>query len=177
MTIKLQLNTISIAIALSLGTIVSAHAAGSREAEALDKATIQLVQATQIAEKQESGKTIKAEFDIEKDKPLWEVKVLSKGGLKEYKIDASSGVVVKVEDEHIRGKLTNFVTGINLKDLDGAKTTLVQAIGTAEKKFNGKVVKVEVEHERGNIQYEIFVRAADKTEKVKIDASTGQPRS
>ena len=63
MTIKLQLNTISIAIALSLGTIVSAHAAGSREAEALDKATIQLVQATQIAEKQESGKTIKAEFD------------------------------------------------------------------------------------------------------------------
>ena len=83
---KLQLSTISIAIALSLGMTGNANATGSREAEALDKATVQLLQATQIAEKQESGKTIAAEFDI-------------------------------------------------------------------------------------------FVRAADKTEKVKIDASTGQPRS
>ena len=105
------------------------------------------------------------------------MKVLNAGGLKEYKIDASSGAVVKVENERIRGKLTNLVTGIKLKDVESAKTSLMQAIGTAEKKFNGKVVKVEVEHERGNIQYEIFVRAADKTEKVKIDASTGQPRS
>lgn len=177
MTTILQFRTISIAIALSLGMTVTAHATGSREAEALDKATVQLVQATQIAEKQDSGKTIAAEFDIEKNKPLWEVKVLSNGGLKEYKIDASSGAVVKVEDEHIRGKLTNFVTGMNLKDLDGAKTSLVQAIGTAEKKFNGKVVKVEVEHEHGGIHYDIFVRGVDKTEKVKIDASTGQPRS
>jgi len=51
---------------------------------------------------------------------------------------------------------------------------VVQAVSTAEKKVNGKAVKVEVEHERGAIQYAVFVRVGDKTEKVKIDAATGQ---
>jgi len=168
--------SITLAIALGVGMSLAAEATGPRETEALNKATVPLTQAVQIAEKQEPGKTISAEFDIEKDRPLWEVKVLGNGGVKEYKIDASSGTVMKVEDEHIRGKLTNFVTGMNLKDLDNAKTSLAQAVNTAEKKMNGKAVKVQVEHERGAIQYDIFVRASDKTEKVKIDASTGNPR-
>ena len=165
-----HIRTITLAAALGLGMTSAAHAVGPREAEALSKATVSLSQATEIAEKQESGKTIAAEFDIEKNRPLWEVKVLGNEGVKEYKIDASSGAVVKVEDEHIRGKLTNFVTGMNLKDLNDAKIPLVQAVSTAEKQMNGKAVKVQVEHEHGGIQYDIFVRAADKTEKMKIDA-------
>ena len=59
---------------------------------------------------------------------------------------------------------------MNLKDLNDAKIPLVQAVSTAEKQMNGKAVKVQVEHEHGGIQYDIFVRAADKTEKMKIDA-------
>ncbi len=171
-----SIRTLTFAAVLGLGLSSTVYAVGSREAEALDKATVSLAQATQIAEKQEPGKTIGAEFDIEKDRALWEVKVLGNGGVKEYKIDASTGAVVKIEDEHIRGKLTNFVTGMNLKDLNSAKTTLVEAVNAAEKKMNGKAVKVEVEHERGAVQYDIFVRAADKTNKVKIEASTGKTR-
>jgi len=170
------IRTLTLAATLGLAMSSSAYAVSSREAEALDKATVSLTQATQIAEKQEPGKTIGAEFDIEKDRAIWEVKVLGNGGVKEYKIDASTGAVVKVEDEHIRGKLINFVTGMNLKDLNSAKTTLVQAVTAAEKNMNGKAVKVEVEHERGAVQYDIFVRTADKTNKVKIEASTGKTR-
>ena len=162
--------TTTLAAVLGLGMTLAAHAVSSSEAEALNKATVSLTQATQIAEKQEPSKTISVEFDIEKNLPLWEVRVLGNEGVKEYKIDASSGAVVKIEDEHIRGKLTNFVTGMNLKDLNNAKTTLGQAVSTVETKLNGKAVKVQVEHEHGGIQYDIFVRAADKTEKMKIDA-------
>jgi len=170
------IRTLTLAATLGLAMSSAAYAVSSREAEALDKATVSLTQATQIAEKQEPGKTIGAEFDIEKDRAIWEVKVLGNGGVKEYKIDASTGAVVRVEDEHIRGKLINFVTGMNLKDLNSAKTTLVQAVTAAEKNMNGKAVKVEVEHEHNAIQYDIFVRAADKTNKVKIEASTGKTR-
>ena len=170
------IHTLTLAAVLGLGMSSAVQAAGSREADALNKATVSLSQATQIAEKQEPGKTIGAEFDIEKDRALWEVKVLGNGGVKEYKIDAMTGTVVKIEDEHIRGKLTNFVTGMNLKDLNNAKTPLVQAIAAAEKKMNGKAVKLEVEHERGAIQYDIFVRTADDTSKVKMEASTGKTR-
>ncbi len=166
----------TITLAAALGMTLAAHATGSREAEALNNATVPLAQATQIAEKQEPGKTISAEFDIEKDRPLWQVKVLGNGGVNQYKIDAASGAVVNIEGEHMRGKLTNFVTGMNLKDLDAATTSLAQAVTTAEKKFNGKAIKVQVEHEHGGIQYDVFVRAADKTEKLKIEASTGLPQ-
>lgn len=168
-----HIRTITLAVAaLGLGMTLAAHAVSPREAEALNKTMVSLTQATQIAEKQEPSKTISVEFDIEKDVPLWEVKVLGKEGVKEYKIDAASGVVVKVEDERSRGKLTNFVTGMNLKDLDNAKISLVQAVTTAEKKLNGKAVKVQVEHEHGSIQYDIFVRADGKTKKLKIEANT-----
>ncbi len=168
--------TTTLAAVLGLGMTLAAHAVSSSEAEALNKATVSLTQATQIAEKQEPSKTISVEFDIEKNLPLWEVKVLGKDGVKEYKIDASSGAVVKIEDEHIRGKLTNFVTGMNLKDLNSAKTTLGQAVSTVETKLNGKAVKVQVEHEHDAIQYDVFVRADNKTKKLKIQADTGQPR-
>ncbi len=174
MKTNLQIRAMTMAIALSFGVTAVAHATSSREADALNKATVPLVQATQIAEKSSSGKTVNVEFDIEKNRPIWEVKVMGSGGLKEYKIDAASGAVVKVEDEHIRGKLTNFITGMNLKDLESAKTSLAQAVDTAEKKFNGKAVKVEVEHEHDGIQYDVFVRGANKTESVKIEAMTGK---
>lgn len=162
--------------ALALATGLAAQPVAPRESEVLAKATVPLAQAVQIAEKQESGKTVGAEFDIEKDKPVWEVQVLGTHGLKEYKIDGASGAVVKVDDEYIRGRLVTFLTGTNLKDIEAAKTSVVQAVSAAEKKANGKAVKVEVEQERGGIQYAVYVRAADRTEKVKIDAATGQPR-
>lgn len=172
----LSVSTLTLAVTLGFGMISTANAASNRETDALNKSSVSLVQATQIAEKQEAGKTIGAEFDIEKDRALWEVKVLGAAGIKEYKIDATTGAVVKVEDEHIRGKLINFVTGMNLSDLSKVKTPLAQAVGDAEKKMNGKAVKVEVEHERGGVEYEIFIRAGDKTSKVKVEAATGQSR-
>ena len=83
-------------------------------------------------------------------------------------------MVIKVEDEHIRGKLTNFITSMNMKDLGNAKTTLSQAISMAEKNVNGKALKVEVEHEKGGVQFDVFVRTGDKTNKVKIDGTKGK---
>lgn len=170
-----SMSELTLAMTLGLGLASTAHAISSREADALNKSTVSLMQATQIAEKQEPGKTIHAEFDIEKDRPIWEVKVLGNAGVKEYKIDAGTGAVVKVEDEHIRGKLINFITGMNLKDLNNTKATLAQAVASAEKKANGKAVKAEVEHEHGAIQYDVFVRAGDKTTKVKMDSSAVMP--
>lgn len=171
------MNTIKYVNAMMLVTAIgfgNVQAAGTREIEALNQSKVSLARATQIAEKQEQGKTISAEFDMEKNQPLWEVKVLGAKGVKQYKIDAMTETVVKIEDEHIWGRLTNFVTGINLKDLENTKTSLVQAIDTAEKRVKGKAVKAEVEHEHNSLQYKVFLRSDSKTEKVKIDAATGQ---
>ena len=102
---------------ISLSGITEAQVLNARETQALSRAAVSLSQAVEISEKQGIGKSVSAEFDIEKGQALWEVKVLSASGLREFKVDANSGQVIKVEDEHLRGRLTNFITGINLKDL------------------------------------------------------------
>ena len=92
----------------------------------------------------------------------------------EYKVDTTSAKVVKIEDERIRGRLVTFLTGLNLKDIQSAKMTIVEAVTKAEQEAGGKAAKVEVEHEGGGIQYDVFVRGGNKTTKIKIDAASGQ---
>ena len=157
-----------------LGGAAHAQAAASREAQALASATVSMVRAVEIGEKQGQGKTVGAEFDIEKGLPIWEVKILGADGVKEFKVDANSGQVVRIEDEHVRGKLTNFVTGTNLKDLESVKTTFSESVAIAEKLAPGKAVKVEVEHEHDHVQFDVFVRSGDVTKKFKIDALSGK---
>ena len=152
----------------------SAQALNSRESKALAGATVSLSQAVDIGEKQGLGKSVGVEFDIEKDRALWEVKILNSSGLQEFKVDAISGQVIKVEDEHLRGRLMNFITGMSLKDLEAVKTTLAQAVVVAENQTQGKAVKVQVEHEHGGIQFEVFTRVGDSSKKVKIDAASGK---
>ena len=159
---------------ICIGSIAPVQAITSREDKALGSATVSLVQAVDIGEKKGQGKTAGAEFDIEKDRPIWEVKILSGDGVKEFKVDANSGEIVKIEDEYIRGRLTNFVTGTNLKDLETAKTTFSQAVGMAERQAKGKTVKVDVEHEHDQVQFDVFVRSGDHTAKIKIDGATGK---
>ena len=170
----LRVSSLILGTALATSASLSVRADDMHEADQLAKAKVSLGQAVQLAEKPDQSKTLNAEFDIEKGHPLWEVKTLGAAGVREYKVDANTGAILKVEDEHIRGRLTNFITGMNMKDLDAAKTTLPQAIMMAEKSMNGKAVKVEVEHEHNGIQYDISVRSADATRKVKVDGATGK---
>ena len=159
---------------VSFSSIASAEVLNSRETKALASATVSLPQAVEIGEKLAMGKSVGAEFDIEKGRAVWEVKVLNTAGLQEFKVDAITGQVIKVEEEHLRGRLTNFVTGMNLKDLESVKTTLAQAVAMAESQSKGKAVKVQVEHERGGVQFEVFMRVDDTSKKMKIDAATGK---
>jgi len=57
------------AAVICLGGAAHAEAATSREDQALASATVSLVKAVRIGEKQGKGKTVGAEFDIEKDSP------------------------------------------------------------------------------------------------------------
>ena len=159
---------------VSFGGLASAQALNSRESKALAGATVSLSQAVDIGEKQGLGKSVGVEFDIEKDRALWEVKILNSSGLQEFKVDAISGQVIKVEDEHLRGRLTNFITGVTLKDLEAVMTSMAQAVVVAENQTQGKAVKVQVEHEHGGIQFEVFTRVGDSSKKLKIDAASGK---
>jgi uncharacterized membrane protein YkoI len=162
------------ATALCLAGVAHADSGTSHEAQALASSAISIVKAVDIGEKLGHGKTVGVEFDVEKGLPIWEVKILGADGVTEYKVDANTGQVVKIEDEHVRGKLVNFVTGTNLKDLESVKTTFAEAVAMAEKMAKGKAVKVEVEHEHNHVQFDVFVRSGDDTKRFMIDATSGK---
>lgn len=62
-----------------------------------------------------------------------------------------------------------------IADLAKAKITLVQAVGAAESNAGGKVVKAELESERGAVVYEVEVVTADnRVFDLKIDATDGK---
>ncbi len=164
---------IALAIILNVAAISAVNATSSKEADALSAAKVSLVEAVNKLEKDGKGKTVGAEFDIEKDVPIWEVKMLGNDGVLEYKVNANTGAIVKIEDEHIRGSLMAFVTGMKMKDLQSEKMSLSEAVGMAEKKFSGKSVKVQIEHENDSIQYDIFVYTPAGIHRYKIDAMSG----
>lgn len=174
--IRIGTTSASLAAAVLLGLSPLTHAAVRNHDDAALKANVSLVQAVATGERAGQGKTTGVEFDVENDRPIWEVQVLSPAGLSEYKVDASSGQVLKVEKEHLRGEITTRLTGLKLDQLAGAAMPLSQAVATAEREMGGKAVKVEVEHEHKAIQYDVFVRNAGKTDHVKIAAGGAQTR-
>ena len=74
MTTTFTLRNLVLVTTMGLTASFAVHAAGQTEGEMLTKATVSFTQAAQIAEKQEAGKTIGAEFDVENNKAVWEIK-------------------------------------------------------------------------------------------------------
>lgn len=173
---RIRTASATLGAAALLGLAPLTHAAVRNHDDVALNAKVSLVQAVASGERAGQGKATSAEFDVENDRPIWEVQVLGPAGLNEYKVDASSGQVLKVEPEHLRGKITSLVTGLKLDQLQAVAMPLPQAVATAEGKLGGKAVKVEVEHEHKAIQYDVFVRHAGKTDHVKIAAGGAQAR-
>ena len=57
--------------------------------------------------------------------------MLGDNGMLEYNVNANTGAILKIEDEHIRGKLMSFITGLTKQDLKNEKTGLAEAVGMA----------------------------------------------
>lgn len=57
--------------------------------------------------------------------------MLGDNGMLEYNVNANTGAILKIEDEHIRGKLMSFINGITKQDLKNEKTGLAEAVGMA----------------------------------------------
>jgi len=174
--IRIGTTSAALAAAALLGFAPLTHASVLNHYDDALKAQVSLVQAVASGEHAGQGKTTGAEFDVENDRPIWEVQVLSPSGLNEYKVDAATGQVLKVEQEHLRGKITSRVTGLKLDQLQAAPMPLSEAVATAERSLGGKAVKVEVEHEHKAIQYDVFVRKDGKTQHMKIAAAAPQSR-
>jgi uncharacterized membrane protein YkoI len=56
----------------------------------------------------------------------------------------------------------------------GAKTSIAQAIASAEQQTGGRAMKIDMEHEKGVYLYEVKTVSKDKVADVLIDPASGQ---
>jgi len=147
------------------------------DVHSMSTAKLSLTDAIRMAEKEGGGKALDAELASHKSgHPQYAVEVLSSDGKKltEYTLDGNTGKVEKASNEPIE-KLT---TRAKPEDLQQVQTSLSSAIRSAEQQTGGKVIDAETEGSGSSIRYDLNVAMADgKTEKIKIDGSTGKVAS
>ena len=139
------------------------------DVQAIQNLKVSLSQAIDTAEKQGQGKAIDAEFKRDGTAGQYEIKVLSDNGNKLvlYRVDGNSGQVTGTDNQPIE----KYFTRLKPADIANARTSLKQALATAEKQANGKAIDAEVEREGSGVQYRVTVASGDRTQDVRIDGN------
>jgi uncharacterized membrane protein YkoI len=163
-----------LALAVAAGLLVSTQAAFAVDQEdvrALNASRMSITQAIDAAAKQGNGRPIDAEFARKGAAAHFDVKVLTQDKVMKYTVDANSGQVTGTSEQTIE----TFFTRMKPEDLRNTQTSLIQAIGAAEQRAQGKAIQAEAERDQGHISYEITVAKADgSTHKIKVDGQSGQ---
>ncbi|HYD68463.1 PepSY domain-containing protein [Azospirillum sp.] len=169
MTFQKRLALLGAATAALLSS--PALAADKEDIQALTQARLSLTQAIEEAGRQGNGRAVDAEFDVENGAARYEVTILGADRLVTYTLDANTGAVVKTDEKTV----ARYFTRLDPADLQGARTTLEQAIGIAEQRLSGKAIEAEVERDGDAVRYEVTVAHPDgRTQDIKISGVDGQ---
>lgn len=117
--------------------------------QALRQSKISASQAVAIAEKESSARADNIGLEMRQGRPVYDIDLRDDRQEHEYRIDATSGDIIKRESEY----------GKNMPRY--ATITLTQAIETAEKEVGAKVIDAELEGRHQGLVYEVKLLAAD----------------
>ena len=139
---------------------------------AMGKTKISMKQAIDAAVKEVgTAKLVEAELSVDADAAVFEFGFLTDSGGLEISVDASTGKVLKKEDEKPDADEAEEYKQTN-KALSDAKFTLLQAIDAAMNEVKGgTIVVAEAEVEDGKLRFEVEVLSGDEFKEVNIDAS------
>lgn len=128
---------------------------------------ISMEEAMEIAKGKYPGIVTDIELDRDHNRVKYEMDVLTKDAQYDIHVDAKTGEIVKAQKEN-----DDREDRANAKS---AKISINEAIKTAEKDVNGKVVSVELDREDGRLVYEAEAVTKDGQEhEVTVDANTGK---
>ncbi len=146
----------------------------AQEARKLSAVNITLAEAIRTAEQQIDGHAISATFDTTHgDEGRYEVLVLSPDGrrLTRFDLDAYNGAVA-AEWNH---SLSLVYPELSPRSVQDTRTTLANAIATAEQQAGGKAIDAALGGTGGQMMYSVDVARPDgSTQKLEVDGSDGR---
>ncbi|MFD1797374.1 hypothetical protein FQV27_10435 [Paracoccus aurantiacus] len=160
------------------------HQNDQAEVQAFLGASQDIAAAINAAETATSGKAVAAEFDDKNGTGFYEVDTIANGKQVSVEVDASTGKVIKTNDE---GDVANADED-DIVDPAQLGAPLAQLVATAEQNGSGKVMSISAEHDggaNGTVEVELantdgttqeFAMAADGTltQKAADDGEKGE---
>ncbi|ASS37496.1 PepSY domain-containing protein [Mogibacterium pumilum] len=166
--IALTLFVTALGAAVACANNSSSNTSSGTNADTKTKLTVE--KAKEIALKESnSGKVTGYEKDVDFGRTVFEITILDGQTEKEYKVDANSGKLLKVEAKELSADPEEkmLINANPQNDLDKAES-LVKA------KYPKAIIKkVKLEVEDNTLVYEATVIEGDKKIEVKFDANTG----
>ena len=125
-------------------------------------AAISEQQAKDIALKEaQGGQITRFNLDRENGRMVYEVEVMNGNIEKDYEIDAETGAIVKLDQEH-----NNSVNNPKISYDKAKEIALKQS-------KNGKFKEIELKHEKGVLVYDVVIEEGLIDREVFVDANTG----
>ena len=125
-------------------------------------AAISEQQAKDIALKEaQGGQITRFNLDKENGRMVYEVEVMNGNVEKDYEIDAETGAIVKLDQEH-----NNSVNNPKISYDKAKEIALKQS-------KNGKFKEIELKHEKGVLVYDVVIEEGLIDREVFVDANTG----
>ncbi len=161
------------ALAVTLGVAAPVLAASFENSNipAFRAATVSLTKAVDLAEHKDQGRAVNAAFTVDSGRGEYVVEVEKGDSVVRTVIDAASSSVLRSGPEGLLSSL--FKGNVPAEAFANARTTLGEAIGTAEGRAGGKAVSVEADQSGNTLQYQVSVLVGNQTQTVKIDGANG----
>lgn len=111
-----------------------------------------------------NGELRKIDLDRSRGRLVYEIEVLEGNREKEFKIDAQTGEILKIEYDNHDSKIR-----------ENAKISFDEAMKIANQKaVTGEFKSIELKTKRGQLVYEIELQDGKKEKEFEIDAQTGK---
>ena len=154
---------VGIAVIALLTTLVQAD---SIQYNDLNNVDVDINNAAIAANTVTAGEIIEIELEMEDKTAIWEVDIIDENNqLVTVEIDGQTGTVLS----------TNLDNDDDAKMLPAYAVSLAQAIDIVRSIEQGAIVEAELEHEDGNLIWEVeSISTSDNETKFRVDAETGE---
>ena len=119
----------------------AAAAPAANVQKAFKSAKVSLAEAIANVQKETSGTITHAVFEMQSGKPGYDILVYTGGKMQEMWVDPATGKASKVTKPSAADKTIETQDHADMSSLMGAKATLYQAVGLAEKHAGGKALE------------------------------------
>jgi len=166
-----RFKTFAAMLLFTAGAALAEHETKAEKIAGAQAAKVPLSEAIALAERASGGKVAKIEIDREEGAFAYEVKTLGSGGKVQLLVDAATGKVLRNDRKDASGKERTTATR-----LASAKTTLRQAVESAERQGAGKAIAAGFEEESGHggAVFEVDVARDDAVQRLWVDAASGK---